>query len=245
MIVPLADEVGRCIFFTGDYDKKLTWLCKKILRSGNTTLDIGANLGLVSMTMAKCVGPTGIVHAFEPNPVLQSLIRRSLAKNSISNVITHESALGAKPGELDLHVPQGNAGQGSFVYHSETPDSQHHRCKIERLSDVAEQHGLSSIAMIKIDVEGFENDVLLGASRILRDIRPVIIIETNEQNQPPFRERAAIMTLRNASYHFLAIPKAMLFLKIDPSDVYAIDDPGHDVIAVPEEKFSGVVDTLT
>jgi hypothetical protein len=91
---------------------------------------------------------------------------------------------------------------------------------------------------LKIDVEGFENDVLIGASDVLKNVRPdAIVLETNEQNQPSFRERRAVKTLRQFFYRFLSIPKAKLLMRAKPFDEDTIQDPGLDVIAVPEEKF--------
>jgi hypothetical protein len=91
---------------------------------------------------------------------------------------------------------------------------------------------------LKIDVEGFENDVLIGASDVLKNVLPdAIVLETNEQNQPSFRERRAVKTLRQFFYRFLSIPKAKLLMRAKPFDEDTIQDPGLDVIAVPEEKF--------
>jgi FkbM family methyltransferase len=239
IIVPLADEVGRCIYFTGDYDKKLTWLCRKLVRPGDITFDIGANLGLVTLTLARCVGPLGQVHAFEPNPILQELIQQTLDRNSTSNVVLHRSALGSKDEELNLFVPSSNSGQGSFIYHSNSIHCSSFRCEVQRLSDVVRQLKITKIRLVKIDVEGFENEVLLGVDDVLLEIRPdTIILETNEQNQPAFRERAAIKTLCKFNYRFLAIPKAVLSMSIQPLDTDAVEHPGHDVVAVPEEKYS-------
>lgn len=244
MIVPLSDEVGRCIYFTGDYDRKLTWLCRKLVRPGDTVIDVGANLGLVTLTLAKCVGSSGRVHAFEPNPVLQNLLDQSLRRNSISNVTLHKVALGSERGELELFVPRYNSGQGSFVYHSNTPERSSYHCAVERLADVVSAAGISDIRLVKIDVEGFENAVLLGSSEVLRRMRPLIIIETNEQNQPAFRDRAAIKTLRSFSYRFLAIPKALLKMSIQIIDADDIKDPGHDVIAIADEQFETAMEIL-
>jgi FkbM family methyltransferase len=238
LLVPLSDEVGRCIYFTGDYDRKLTWLCKKLVRPGDIALDVGANLGLVTLALARFTGPSGQVHAFEPNPVLQGLVQSSLERNSIDNVVLHKIALGASNDELNLFVPLNNFGQGSFKYHSNLPGSSNYKCIVKRLSDVVQEYRLNSIQLIKIDVEGFENEVLLGGEDVLRELRPsAIILETNEQNQPAFRDRAAVRTLRRLGYRFLAIPKALVRMTVLPIDIENSDDPGHDVIAVPEEKF--------
>lgn len=246
LLVPLDDEVGRCIYFTGDYDKKLTWLCRKLARPGDTVMDIGANLGLVTLTLARCVGPSGRVHAFEPNPVLQSLLSESLLKNSISNVELHRSALGSANGETELTVPAGNAGQGSLRWQWNYHDSKRYPCVVERLCDVVSRENISTIRLIKIDVEGFEKEVLLGASDVLKDIRPhAIILEINEQNMPPFRDRDVVKILKSFSYEFLAIPRAIISMTATPFDSDKIDDPGHDVIAVPKERFEEIKSQLS
>jgi FkbM family methyltransferase len=239
LIVPLSDEVGRCIFFTGDYDKKLTWLCQKLVRPGDIAFDIGANLGLVTLTLARAVGPSGQVHAFEPNPILQELIQKSIDRNSASNVTIHRMALGSSDGELTLFVPSHNSGQGSFKYHSNAPHCRNYRCIVKQLSQVVRQWHIDKIRLMKIDVEGFENEVLLGAVDVLREIRPdAIILETNEQHQPAFRYRSAIKTLLQFDYRFLGIPKALFSMSIVPIDENTVGNPSHDVIAVPKEKFS-------
>lgn len=246
ILVPLDDDVGRCIYFTGDYDRKLTWICSRVLRSGDVALDIGTNLGLVSLTMAKAVATKGTVHAFEPNPILQGLIEQSIQKNSVSNIILHKCALGSERGALELFVPPNNSGQGSLVFHSEKPDHQTHQCRVERLSDIAGLQNLQRIRLIKIDVEGYENQVLLGGDDLINRTRPdAIIFETNDQNQPAFRDRDAVKTLRGLRYRFMAIPKALWSLRLLPFDPDVIGDPGHDVVATPEEKFDELAGLLT
>jgi FkbM family methyltransferase len=225
------------VYYTGDYDKKLTWLCRKALREGDVALDVGANLGLVTLTMASCVGEHGSVHAFEPNPLLQRMIEQSVKRSSFSNVTLHKIGLGNKEGELELRVPTDNAGQGSFIYHDNNSDLPLHRCVIDRLSNVVKREKISKIRLIKIDVEGFENEVLLGAEEVLARMRPeIIVFESNEQRQPIFKERLAVKTLRRNDYCFFAIPKALLSMSIQPIDPDLDTDPGHDIIAVPSEK---------
>ena len=212
ILVPLSDDVGRCIFLTGDYDRKITWICRRLLRPGDTALDIGANLGVVTLAMAKFVGPTGRVHAFEPNPSMQKLLGQSIAR-SYRNVTLHNFALGAEDAMLELHVPPSNVGAGSFVNHRNTSNAGIVKCQVRKLSDIAESEGINEIRLIKIDVEGFENEVLIGANSVLSELRPdAIILETNQVSDTPFYDLPPIATLRRHRYRLLAIPKALILM---------------------------------
>ncbi|MFO0910852.1 MAG: hypothetical protein U0794_21345, partial [Isosphaeraceae bacterium] len=68
LLVPIDDYVGRSIYFVGDLDRKLSRLISGIVRSGDTVLDIGANLGVITLQLSALVGLQGRVHSFEPNP---------------------------------------------------------------------------------------------------------------------------------------------------------------------------------
>jgi FkbM family methyltransferase len=241
ILVPLDDEVGRCIFFTGDYDRKITWICRKLLRTGDTAIDIGANLGVVTLAMARFVGPSGSVHAFEPNPRMQALLSQSVDK-TYHNVTLHKIALGSEETELVLQVPPINFGAGSFVNYRDAEHTEGVPCKIRRLSDVAKECRIKSVGIIKIDVEGFESEVLLGAADMISNTRPrAIIFETNGSAATPFRERETTRILSKLGYRFLAIPKALIKMCISEFDVGVQGSPSHDVLAVPAENYQNTL----
>jgi FkbM family methyltransferase len=244
MLVPLSDAVGKCIYYTGDYDRKITWLCRRLLKQGDTALDIGANLGVVALTMAKIVGASGTVHAFEPNPNMQRLIEASRARSGYANPKLHKIALGAEKGELDLFIPPSNFGAASFV------KRQHHfgttRCAVETLSDVLNREGTTAIRLIKIDVEGFENEVLRGAVSVISRLRPdAIIMETSDIAGCSFRNRPPIVTLLRFDYRLFAIPRALLSMRVEEIDINRTDAPSHDVLAVAEEKRDQIMSLLS
>ena len=103
---PLTDYVGRAVFYSGELDRKITWVCSRLVRPGDTVLDVGANLGLVTFVLAAQVGQTGLVHAFEPIPEMCDLLERGISKNGLRNVQLHRMALGAETGHLTLSVPR-------------------------------------------------------------------------------------------------------------------------------------------
>jgi FkbM family methyltransferase len=190
-----------------------------------------AGLGVVTLAMARFVGDAGIIHSFEPNPAMQDLVSQSIDR-SYQNVRLHKVALGSENSELDLYVPLGNIGAGSFVNRS----GKTIKCPVRRLSDLIEAEKISSVRLAKIDVEGFENEVLLGSGSLLSDMRPVIILEANASVAIPFCEYPAISTLLKYSYRFLAIPKALLSMRVVEIDVERTGSPSHDIVAVPQEQ---------
>ena len=86
---------------------------------------------------------------------------------------------------------------------------------------------------------------MIGGRDMLEPKRPgVIVLETNEQNQPPFRDRRSTKILREMSYRFLAIPKATWIMKLKTFDPDLINDPSHDVVAIAEEQFKEISSRL-
>ena len=78
--VRLDDVEGRCIDLLGEWEPRISWICRKVLRPGDTFVDIGADFGLVSLVGARAVGPTGRAHSFEPQPDLARMLRKSSRK---------------------------------------------------------------------------------------------------------------------------------------------------------------------
>jgi len=244
MLVPLNDFVGRCIYFTGDYDRKISWLCRRTVRLGDVVLDVGANIGVVTLLLARCVGPSGTVHAFEPNPRAGELLSRSASANGFMNIKCHGIALGSRPGSFELNIPRDNAGQGSLIYHKNRSECD--TIEVPVLSTIVGEQGITSIRLIKIDVEGFESEVLLGATEILHTVRPhLILFETNDTIDVPFFQRSAVQILQKADYRFMALPKSVMSASAVPIDVERHDhSPSHDILAVAAEKYLEISSAL-
>ena len=100
--IDTADVDGRAIYFFGEQDPKITWICRRVLRAGDTALDVGANCGLMALTCAHLVGKSGAVHAFEPQPELAEGIVRSAALNDYGQVHVHPVALSEADETRDL-----------------------------------------------------------------------------------------------------------------------------------------------
>jgi FkbM family methyltransferase len=137
----------------------------RLLRPGDTFVDCGANIGLWSLVAAPLVGPDGNVIAFEPNP--DTAMRLSAHAGQSPVIEVHRAALSDRPGSLSLAL--GN-------HHNVTRVSEHGEISVPAMTlDAALKRAANGI---KIDVEGCELQVLMGAQEALSH-RPWIVVEFN------------------------------------------------------------------
>lgn len=235
VLASLTDYDGRAAFYVGELDRKITWICAQIVRPGDTVLDIGTNIGMVTLWLAKLVGNHGKVHTFEPNPKLQKILEETFAHNRLSNVCLHSVALGAEPGQLKLRIPRGHAGMASLVRNLDRSDCDVFEVPVDTLSTIVAREGIKSIRLLKIDVEGFEAQVFQGGRDVLESLRPeAILFELNERSDRAVREQPVIKILRDFEYGFFSVPKCLFRMHLEPFDPDVSTQPsGHDFLAVP------------
>ena len=242
----LNEYIGRAAFFSGDLDRKITWICQQIVREGDTALDIGANIGIVSVILSKIVGQTGFVHSFEPNPALSRQLHETMAHNEIRNVKVHSTALGSTDGHMELTIPSENKGAASLVRKTNDPDAESVDVKISRLDDICDDENIQSVRFVKIDVEGFETEVFKGADTLLSSIRPdAILFELNERTEDSFDDEPLIRLLRDYDYDFFVVPMCMLRMSLSKISNYKGDIRSrHDFLAAPKGSTYGEIAQL-
>jgi FkbM family methyltransferase len=178
VIDPYGDRgVEASILTTGAYEEGTLGVMQSVLRPGDRFLDIGANVGLMSLVAAGAVGPKGRVDSFEPLPEIGELLASSVDINHLSNVHVHPFALGSEPTTLTMsRHPEINRGSASLsLKGSEESQVQ---IRIETLDAFEQATKAQPPAMLKIDVEGWELEVLKGAIGTLsNEPKPVLCIE--------------------------------------------------------------------
>jgi N-acetylglucosaminyldiphosphoundecaprenol N-acetyl-beta-D-mannosaminyltransferase len=152
----------------------------RLLRPGDTFLDIGANHGTFAMAAAQIVGPTGTVIAFEPQPDLARLVEINLAEIPVGVSRVHQVALGDRNGEVLIWVPRDSSGCGTLT----RPRGRWTRTvstsvRLQTLDRALDDALLTGQMVIKLDVEGHETAVLRGGTRTLQNHRPAIICEVD------------------------------------------------------------------
>lgn len=151
----------------------LAALIERQVSRSSTVIDVGANIGLSTILLARM---TERVIAFEPSPPNVAFLRRNLERNGITNVEVHAAAASDKPGTLRFHVAQFGAGShvvaAGHVSGGAMPTVDVPAVTLDGIN-------LPPIAFIKVDAEGHEPDVLAGARRLLARDRPLIYSEVN------------------------------------------------------------------
>lgn len=236
-VVPTDDYVGRAMYSVGDLDRKVSRTIDRFVEEGEWVLDVGANLGLCTLQLAGAVGPSGQVDAFEPNPTMVRLLSGSISLNMLPNVRLHSCALGASEGTAELSVPSDHAGKGSLIAGGRDEELRRVSVSVRSLDSIIEQ-GQRRIGFVKMDVEGCEEQVLLGASRLLRESPPEAwIFEMHQMPSEPGTS-ALLSGFMDAGYELFAITGRLLRVSYVPVPRHGVfvRPPGHDVLAVHRDS---------
>lgn len=170
--------IGKSLEHYGEYSEQELLLLKQLIRPGDTVLDIGANIGAHTLFFAKTVGPTGAVLAFEPQRVVFQTLCANMALNSLTNVNCYPVAIGDQNGPIivpDLDYEQ------EYNYGGVDLSGDLHGEKVPLLT--IDDFGLPGCSLIKIDVEGMEENALRGARNTIQRCRPVLYVENDRKEK--------------------------------------------------------------
>lgn len=162
------------------HDTYFRELLVEALPSGGTMIDGGAHLGFMSIVAARAVGPSGRVHAFEPNPNTMPILRRNLERNGVDDrVVIHEQGLSDAPGAASFYLTTG--GNTSSLHAAFEADAVETQVDLTAGDDVIGPD--ETIHAIKIDVEGHEVAALRGLRATIERSREqvVLFVECNPE----------------------------------------------------------------
>jgi FkbM family methyltransferase len=174
------------------------------IRPGGCVLDVGANLGFMSLIFRELVGPDGTVLAFEPSAATFRKLQRVFELNQCRNITAYNKGCGDHAAQMTLYHTGLSSGNSSVLGST----GEHQRGRSEPIEIVRLDEFVLPLApkvdFIKIDTEGFEPAVLRGATGLVRRDRPIFHIELNSEFVDPCRESISI--LESYGYRFLNKP---------------------------------------
>jgi FkbM family methyltransferase len=161
-------------FWLGSYEYSKQRAFSAVVRRGYTVFDLGAHVGFYSLLASVLVGPEGRVISFEPVPRNLGFLRRHLALNKIENCSVWEAAVGISDGTASFET-----GPNHAMGHLSAESSAALNVRTVRLDTLVTSREIPSPDLIKLDIEGGEYDALMGASDILVNRGPTILLATH------------------------------------------------------------------
>ena len=146
-------------------------MLRHVIFAGTVVVDAGANIGIYSEFLSRCVGPTGIVHSFEPAP--DNFKRLRAATSRLSNVRLNQIAVSDKTEDSLLYISEElNVDHRAYPIEGETRRTVSIRST--RLDDYFKPG--ERVDLIKMDLQGFELHALRGANRVLVDNPDIMLL---------------------------------------------------------------------
>jgi FkbM family methyltransferase len=171
--------VGRSLDLYGEFSEREVQLFLQIVRDGSVVLEAGANIGALTVPLARAAGPQGRIIAYEPQRALAALLRHNLAANALDTVEVRQAALGRAAGtlrvpRLDYHQP---FNYGGVAMTEDAGDADGDPVAVETIDALA----LPRLDLLKVDVEGMEVEVLTGATETIRRLQPMLYVENDRE----------------------------------------------------------------
>jgi FkbM family methyltransferase len=172
----LSSALEWTLWAFGSFEPHFAELFSLLVRPGDRCVDVGANIGLHTVRLAKLAGPGGAVTAIEPDPGLARRIERNLVLNDLANVRVVNAAASDEAGPVTLHRPDpGDPNRARASLHGYsylTGDA----ISVPAVT-VDQVCGRERVALIKIDVEGHEGAVVRGAAAVIGRDAPSVVFE--------------------------------------------------------------------
>jgi FkbM family methyltransferase len=168
--VDLRTALGFGLMVTGSFDPPLARFLRTALRPGGVMVDVGANVGYMSLVALSAVGATGSVYSFEMDRRSFRCLSRTQAMHRTYHWKVFHQAVGERDGMVGLEQTKEPA-------HAHVKVSGTLTIPMKRLDDC----GTERVDLIKVDVEGYELQVLQGAAQLLGRDKPVVVCELNDE----------------------------------------------------------------
>jgi FkbM family methyltransferase len=169
-----ADNISSLVAATyGERDVNIARFWRRHLPLGATFFDVGANIGLYAVSASNRIGPSGLTVAFEAHPYIFKFLQTNVARNCSGAVLVENLAVGAASGETSIAYNAWNPGMTRIARGEERGET----VAMVTLDDYCQRKGIRTIDYLKIDVEGYETNVLRGARAIVA-ASPDILIQT-------------------------------------------------------------------
>ncbi|MHB9069817.1 MAG: FkbM family methyltransferase [Sedimentisphaerales bacterium] len=169
MKLDICEGIQRGMFL-GLYEPTQTAWFKECLCPGDVFIDVGASFGYYTTLGASLVGPMGKGFAFEPSPIANQVIEEMIKDSKLEHILLTKAAVGREPGKVSLFLPTTRYLHSPSILYSD-PGFVPVQVPVIALDSFAPLENVPKIKLVKIDVEGYEPDVLVGMEHLIKQKR--------------------------------------------------------------------------
>ena len=207
LIDDFSDHIERSIYYLGTYEAGTISVLKKFLHLGDVFLDVGAHIGLFSCIVARLVGDSGIVYAVEPNAEAYDKLRENIRVNKLQNVCALNVALGAEEGEARIFSDKDKS-TASLICPENIRLGKQDQIHVTTVDKLIENGTICVPTFMKVDVEGFELEVLKGARNLLSSSKaPMLCVEYEQQRGNTYEIYKFLESMNDYSFYKLKYGK--------------------------------------
>lgn len=171
--------IGRALIRYGEFSELEWQVIDRLTPVGATVIEVGANIGAHTVSLANKVGRQGFVYAFEPQPIVFQNLCANLALNGLTNVQAVNAGCAAHVSEILFpHINYAEHGNFGAISLAEVAKRQDGCIKVP-IVDLDSACPVGALSLIKIDAEGMETPVIKGATGLIRRFRPVLYVEND------------------------------------------------------------------
>lgn len=175
--------IDREIIFAGTYDLNLNLILEKLVKPGMICIDIGANIGEVSLHLGKLTSPHGRIYAIEAVRSVFGRLRENVTQNRLDGVVScYNVAISKEKGTTTIKYADSskeNQGMGSLVDDELSVINKCGTVHTISIDEFLEEHNVEKIDLVKVDIQGAEPYLLEGGRRCFKTIGPDILMEVS------------------------------------------------------------------
>lgn len=209
----LDEHMQSQIFWYGYYSRDIVLLMNRILRPGMVALDVGANIGEITMAAARRVGSNGHVYSFEPMASIYPRLKEHVAMNGMNQVTPIAKGLSDRTGTATLFLAEAAFEDGTrhdglgTLYPTASRSVAAGDVELTTLDEFCTNSNITRIDLVKIDVEGAELDVLKGGLTSIARFQPFLIVEVQRETTRAagYESEDIISLLKSMGYTFFVI----------------------------------------
>ena len=183
--------------FYGNWEPTITFMFKKIIKPGMVVLDVGANMGYYTLLSAKLMKGTGKIYAFEPTSGGFKRLKTNISLNNFNNIKIENIGLSNENKKIKAKIRHSWKLDGLV-------EPKEDNINMMKLDDYLQKNKINKVNFIKIDVDGYEYEVLKGAEKTLKKDKPVLCLEMGdyEGKNPGYSRQEIISLLNSLNYSF-------------------------------------------